>query len=349
MAKTDLMKKIMKCSDNPYIDTLMDTELLNREELVSTSIYGLNVALSGEVTGGFSSGVVTIAGKSKHFKTLFALMMAKAYLKKHEDAVLVFYDSEFGSPREYFFNTLGKDFSERVIHAPVLSVEDFRTQIMNHLEGLDRNDKVIFICDSIGNLASMKETDDSISGKQTVDMTRAKILKSTFRLVTPRLTLKDFTLININHTYETIEMFSKEVMGGGTGGIYASDTIFFIGKQQEKDGKNLLGYNFIINIEKSRYVKEKEKIGILVTYDTGINKYSGIFELATEFEIIGNPTKGYYTYPNTDDSKKVRRKEIENDPVTMQEIVDNPEFQRGIENKYKLKLEELEDEPEMVE
>lgn len=173
-----------------------------------------------------------------------------------------------------------------------------------------------------------------------VDIRRNDRKEDVYDIETPT---HDYILSNGIISHNTLEMFSKEVMGGGTGGIYASDTIFFIGKQQEKDGKELLGWNFIINIEKSRYVKEKEKLGVLVTYDAGINKFSGIFDLAVEFGIVGNPSKGYYSYPNTEDAKKVRRKDIEGDSAIMQEIVENSEFNQAVEDKYKLKMEDREE------
>lgn len=330
MAKSELMKRIMNNSDNPYINTLMDSELLSRENLIQTGIPALNIALSGDVDGGFGSGIITFAGKSKHFKTLFALECTKSYLQKNEDAVLIFFDSEFGSPREYFksFN----DAANRIIHIPVTTVEEFRTEIMKQLEGLTREYKVVMMLDSIGNLASMKEFDDAMSNKIVADMTRAKVIKSIFRLITARLKLKNITLFSVNHTYQTLEMFSKEVMGGGTGSVFASDTIIFMGKQQEKDGKELLGWNFILNIEKSRFVKEKEKIAVLVTYKKGIYRYSGMFDLAVEFGIITSPAKGWYVLNGV----KVRRKEVERNVEKMQAIIDDIVFKRMVSEKYKL-------------
>jgi hypothetical protein len=265
--------------------------------------------------------------------------MAKGYLRKYDDAILLFFDSEFGAPKDYFYNVLNKEFAKRVIHSPVLTVEDLRNQMMLQLEGLDRDDHVIFIVDSIGGLASIKETNDSLEGNDTVDMTRAKAMKSLFRLITPRLTLKNFTMINIGHTYQTLEKFSTEVLSGGTGAVLAADTIFFIGKQQEKDNlKKFVGWNFIINIEKSRYVIEKSKLSVVVTYKNGINPYSGMFDLAVELGIVLNPTKGYYQYPNGD-SNKTRRSEIESNKDTMKEIVNNPTFQKLIKEKFMLNYE----------
>lgn len=327
---SDLMKKIKKNSTNDMIEDLIKTELLNDKEVITTDIPGLNVALSGATDGGFTAGVTTIAGKSKSFKTLFALEMAKGFLRIHEDAVLVFFDSEFGSPMSYF-ESFGEA-KERILHVPVTTVEELRTEMMNQIDGLTREEKVIFIVDSIGNLASIKETDDALAGKMTVDMTRAKMVKSLFRLITPRLVMKNIPLITINHTYQTLEMFSKEVMSGGTGNVYAADTILFIGKQQEKEGKEIIGWNFILNVEKSRYVREKSKIPVLVTYDGGIYKYSGIFDLAVDMGMILSPSKGWYEI----NGEKKRRKDIESDVELMESILNDDTFKEMIELHFKL-------------
>lgn len=333
MAKSALMKKILKDSENPYINTLEESDFLNRDDPIVTDIPAMNLILSGKLDGGFDSGIVSIAGKSKHFKTFFALQMAKAFFAKHPDSELIFFDSEYGSPIKYFKLGLEEYYDpDRIAHVPVMTVEDLRTQMLNMLESSDKKDKLIFIVDSIGNLASIKETEDTLDGKTTVDMTRAKALKSMFRLITPRLTMKDIPLITINHTYQTLEMFSKEVQGGGTGNIYASDTILFVGKQQEKEGKDLIGYNFILKSEKSRYVREQMKIPITVTYAGGIYKYSGIFDLALGLDFITSPSKGWYEYKG----KKIRRKEIESSDEIMEEIVNDEKFKQLIESEYML-------------
>ena len=333
----DLLKQLLSADKDQYTDTLMNSVLLDKNDLTSTDIPALNIALQGDVLGGYDSGVIQIAGKSKHFKTLFALYMASAFMHKHEDAIMVFFDSEFGSPRTYF-HMFSEHAKQRIIHKPVLTIEDLKTKISNLMKDVTRDQKVIFVLDSLGNLASEKETQDAMDGKSTVDMTRAKAAKSLFRIATPQLKMKDIPFFVINHTYQTLEMFSKEVTSGGTGAIYNSDTIFMIGKQQEKEGKDLLGWNFIININKSRFVKEGQKIGILVTYDGGISKYSGIWDLAVEFGIIDSPSKGYYTYGKAEEGEelpKQRRKAMETDEL-MQTIVDNEQFQQLVQHKFLL-------------
>jgi hypothetical protein len=112
-----LLEKLKKSSRTTGADVLSDSKLFSEKELTATPVPMVNVALSGSIDGGLASGLTVLAGPSKHFKTSFALLMASAYLKKHKDAVLLFYDSEFGSPQSYF-EAFDVDTS-RVLHTPV--------------------------------------------------------------------------------------------------------------------------------------------------------------------------------------------------------------------------------------
>ena len=127
---------------------------------------------------------------------------------------------------------------------------------MNQLQNVERGDNVMFIVDSTSNLPSIKETEDSIEGKNVADFSKAKVLKSIFRLITPILSVKDIPFVAVSHTYDTMEIYSKQVLSGGKGQMYASDWCILLGRQQEKEGTEITGYNFIMNIEKSRMVKE---------------------------------------------------------------------------------------------
>ena len=80
-----------------------------------------------------------------------------------------------------------------------------------------------------------------------------------------------------------------------TGSYYSADNIFILGRQQEKDGTELSGYNFIINVEKSRYVREKSKIPITVSFESGIQKYSGLLDVALEGNFVQKPSNGWYS------------------------------------------------------
>ena len=273
-----IMDKLKKNSKIKETAILSESKLFNNKDMITTDVPMINVALSGDVDGGLTSGMTVLAGPSKHFKTSFALLMAGAYLKKYPEAVMLFYDSEFGSPQAYF-ETFGIDTS-RVLHTPIVDVEHLKFDLVSQLENLTRGDKVIIVIDSIGNLASKKELEDTLNEKSVADMSRANALKGLFRMTTPYLTMKDVPLLAINHTYKEIGLFPKDVVGGGTGIYYSADNIWIIGRRQNKKGTEVVGYDFIINVDKSRFVKEKSKIPISVSWDGGIEAYSGLLEVA---------------------------------------------------------------------
>jgi RecA/RadA recombinase len=276
------------------------------------------------------------AGPSKHFKTAFSLLMAKAYLEKYSDAALLFYDSEFGTPQSYF-DSFGID-STRVVHTPITDIEQLKFDIMKQLSEINRGDRVIIIVDSIGNLASKKEVEDALEGKSAADMSRAKQIKSLFRMVTPHLTIKDIPMVVVNHTYKTLEIYSKDVVGGGTGSYYSADNIYIIGRQQEKEGTEVVGYNFIINVEKSRHVREKSKIPVTVKHDGGISPWSGLLDMAVESGHVIKPSNGWYSRVDGDgvvEDKKWRAKETDTKDFWMP-VIQNKGFQEWIKNTYQV-------------
>jgi len=286
------MDKLKKNSKLSHTEVLSESKFFTEKDMVTTDVPMLNVALSGSVEGGLAPGLTVLAGPSKHFKTSFALMIASAYLKKYSEAVMLFYDSEFGSPQSYF-----KQFdidTSRVLHTPITNVEELKFDMIGQLEALDRKDKVIVVIDSVGNLASKKEMEDAINEKSVADMSRAKALKGLFRMTTPYLAMKDIPLLAVNHTYQEIGLFPKAVVSGGTGIYYSADNIWIIGRQQDKKGTEIKGYHFIINVEKSRFVKEKSKIPISVTWEGGVSKFSGLLDVALAGGHVTKPSNGWY-------------------------------------------------------
>ena len=289
-----IMNKLKKNSKIQNTEVLSESKFFTEKDMVPTDVPMINVALSGSVDGGLTPGLTVLAGPSKHFKTSFALLMAASYMRKYEDAVMLFYDSEFGSPQAYFqqFNID----TSRVLHTPIQNVEELKFDLVSQLEELERGDHVIVVIDSIGNLASKKELEDALNEKSVADMSRAKALKGLFRMTTPYLTMKDIPLLAINHTYKEIGLFPKDIVSGGTGIYYSADNIWIIGRQQEKKGTEIIGYNFVINVEKSRYVKEKSKIPISVSWEGGVQEYSGLLDVALAGGYCTKPAAGWYAH-----------------------------------------------------
>jgi hypothetical protein len=139
------MDKLKKNTKIKETSILAESKFFTEKDMVQTEVPMLNLALSGSLDGGLAPGLTVLAGPSKHFKTSFALIMASAYLKKYEDAVLLFYDSEFGSPQSYF-ETFDID-TNRVLHTPVTNVEELKFDMISQLEQLNRGDKVCIVID----------------------------------------------------------------------------------------------------------------------------------------------------------------------------------------------------------
>lgn len=339
---SDLKQRLLKASVNKMVAPLTKSKLFNEKDQIKTRVPILNLALSGRFDGGLTSGLTVLAGPSKHFKSNMSLVMVSAYMKKYEDAICLFYDSEFGTTPDYL-RSMGVD-PERVVHTPIQNIEQLKFDMINQLEAVERNDKVIIFIDSIGNTASKKETEDALNEKAVADMSRAKQIKSLFRMITPYLTMKDIPCVAVNHTYETQEMFSKTVMSGGTGIMYSADTVFIIGRRQVKEGTEVTGWEFVLNVEKSRYVKEKSKLPVTVTYDGGINMYSGLLDLGLELGYIVKPKNGWYqpAYLDeetgeliVDESKSWRAKDTES-LVFWKPLFAHEPFKTAVTERFKL-------------
>ena len=142
---SSIMDRLKKNSKLKFTDTLSDSKFFNEKDMVTSPVPMVNVALSGRLDGGLTPGLTVLAGPSKHFKSSFALMMASAYMKAKPNAIMLFYDSEFGSPQSYF-QQFDIDTS-RVLHTPITNVEELKFDIISQLEELHREDDVIVVID----------------------------------------------------------------------------------------------------------------------------------------------------------------------------------------------------------
>ena len=223
--------------------------------------------------------------------------------------------------------------------------------MIRQLEELERNDDVIVVIDSIGNLASKKELEDTFNEKSVADMSRAKSLKGLFRMTTPYLKMKNIPLLAVNHTYKEIGLFPKDVVGGGTGIYYSADNIWIIGRRQQKTGTEVTGYEFVINIEKSRYVKEKSKIPISVSWEGGIEEFSGLLDVALAGGYVVKPSNGWYQVVNKESGEMIGSKLREKDTLTSEfwnPIFADTDFKEFVKSQYSIGLQSKVDMEEIV-
>lgn len=332
-----LADRLLKSSSNKHTSILTKSRYFNEDLGIPTNVHTLNISLSGTLKGGLLPGLGVIAGPSKHFKSNLSLELVRTYMEKHKDAICLFYDSEFGTKKGYFEKS-GVDES-RVIHIPITDIEMLKFDIMKKLEEIAEEDKVIIFVDSVGNLASKKEVDDALDEKSVADMTRAKQLKSLFRMVTPHLHLKFIPMVAIAHTYQTLELHSKSIISGGTGIQYSADWALIVGRRQNTEGtgkdKKILGYDFILNSDKSRFIKEKSALVYAATYEDGVDPYGGLLDIALVTGHVTKPKQGWYSRPSVEDDKNWRRKESSCSEF-WQPILDDPTFDEAIGDLYSL-------------
>ena len=315
---------------------LSKSKFFEAKDPIQTELPIVNIAFSGSLKGGLIPGLTVVAGQSKSFKTLLSLYCMKAYLDKYEEGVALLYDSEYGITPEYL-ESYNID-TDRVIHIPVEDVEQLKFDITKRLDEVDKGDRVFVMIDSVGNLASKKEVEDAKNEKAVADMSRAKALKSLFRIVTPKLTAKDIPCLAINHVYQEIGMFPKAIVSGGTGIMYSADNVWIIGRRQNKTGTEVTGYDFVIKVEKSRYAKENSKIPISVSWEGGVERWSGLLEVALADGYVEKPSNGGYKRAGTD--KKVRK------DVTLTEEFWSPifaetDFKDFLKKQYQIGLQSV--------
>ena len=314
---SDFLKDIIKETGNEYATLASEgVDAGDVSNFVDTGCYSLNALLSGSIYGGMPGNKITaIAGEAATGKTFFALGICKHFLESDKDAGVIYFESESAVSKN-MIEDRGID-SKRFVVVPVATVQEFRAQAIKvvdkYLEQPESARKpIMFVLDSLGMLSTTKEMEDTAAGKETRDMTRSQIVKSTFRVLTLKLGQAGVPMIMTNHTYDVIgSMFPQKEMGGGSGLKYAASNIVYLSKRKVKDGTEVVGNIIHCKNYKSRLTKENAIIDVLLTYTKGLDKYYGLLDIAVDEGIF----KKVSTRIETPDGKKVFGKTI----------IDNPE------------------------
>ena len=312
----DFLKEIIKETGNEYAS--LASEGITAGDVTSfidTGSYSFNALLSGSIYGGLPGNRITaIAGEAATGKTFFALGIIKHFLDKDKNSGVILFESENAVSKD-MIEARGVD-STRVVVVPVSTVQEFRSQVLKILDKYleqeeDKRQPLMFVLDSLGMLSTTKEMQDTAEGKETRDMTRAQIVKSTFRVLTLKLGQANIPLLMTNHTYDVIgSMFPQKEMGGGSGLKYAASTIIYLGKRKEKLGTEVIGNIIHCKIYKSRITKENAKVDVKLTYKHGLDKHYGLLELGEEAGIF----KKVSTRFEMPDGSKVFGKQINDNP-----------------------------------
>ena len=289
---SDFLKDIIKQTGNEYAGLASEGITGGDvDSFIDTGSYSFNALLSGSIHGGLPGNRITaIAGEAATGKTFFALGVVKSFLDNDKDAGVIYFESENAISKN-MIESRGVD-SKRLVVMPVSTVQEFRNQsikvIDKYLEQPEASRKpMLFVLDSLGMLSTTKEMEDTAAGKETRDMTRSQIVKSTFRVLTLKLGQANVPMIMTNHTYDVIgSMFPQKEMGGGSGLKYAASSIIYLGKRKDKDGTEVVGNIIHCKNYKSRITKENAQIDVRLSYKDGLDRHYGLLELAEEAGIF---------------------------------------------------------------
>ena len=333
---SDFLDDLINVSGNEYASKVSDGMLGKVNDYIDTGSYILNALLSGSIHRGLPSNKITaFAGESATGKTFFILGIVKQFLIDNPTGGVLYFESESALTPEMIEER--KIDSTRFIQLPVATIQDFAQQASRVVDKhIENSEAPLLLClDSLGMLSTAKEVEDITTGANKVDMTKARIVKGTFRVLTLKLAKAGIPLLVTNHTYKQVgTMFPQDVMGGGSGLQYAASSIVFLSRRKEKVGTDVIGNVIHCKNFKSRLAKENKKIDVLLTYDQGLNRHYGLLDLAEKYDIIKKVSTRY----ELPDGAKIFGKQIMEDPekyftddiMEKLEIAAQKEFQYGI-------------------
>lgn len=294
----DFLKEMINVSGNKYASKVEDgLDGADVSGYIDTGSYTFNALLSGSLYGGLPANKITcLAGESATGKTYFSIGIVDQFLKQNPSGVVLYFDTEQAVTTE-MFTERGVDAS-RVAVFPVETVEEFRHQcltIVDKVLATEESERkpMMIVLDSLGMLSTAKEMSDVAEGKNVRDMTRAQVIKGTFRVLTLKLGKAKIPMIMTNHTYDVVGAYvpTKE-LGGGSGLKYAASTIVTLSKKKDKQDDEVVGNIITCKLYKSRLTKENKIVQVQLNFDSGLNRYYGLVDLALDYGIFKkNSTK----------------------------------------------------------
>ena len=295
---------------NPFVDLIKETgneyagavddgiEAGDVTGYVGTGSYALNALFSGSIYGGLPHNKITaLAGEPATGKTFYTLNVVKQFLIDNPDGGVLYFESESALTKQMFVDR-GID-AKRVHMIPVTTIQEFRTQCIKVLDKYLQTPEaerppMLMALDSLGNLSTEKEVSDMSEGKDTRDMTRAQLIRGAFRVITLKLGRAKVALVVTNHTYDAVGAYiPTKKMSGGTGLEYAASTIVFLSKKKEKQNDEVVGNIVKCRLQKSRLTIADKVVETLLRYDSGVDKYYGLLDIAIKAGIFKKVSTRY--------------------------------------------------------
>lgn len=323
----NMLLKNVPASSSVAIDGTSSAEF---GRFIDTGSYTLNAALSGTLFGGMPDNKITVlAGESGTGKSFFILGILQSWMKQNPTGTVIYCDTESAITNN-MMTERGLDLT-RIVKMEPETIEQFRQSaaaILDNYEESKSKDPLIMVLDSLGNLSSLKEVTDIRDQKDSRDMTKAQLIRGTFRVLRLRLAKLAVPMIVANHTYAVVTAYvPTKAMSGGGGLVYVSDSIAMLTKSKDKDSeKNVIGSIVTIKMMKSRLSRENTETEVRISYSGGLDKYYGLLGMAVDAKLV-EATGSKFTFPG---QKPVFRSKIEAEP----EKFFTPEFLKQLDDAY---------------
>jgi len=298
---------------NPFGGEIATSEFSKITEWIDTGNYHLNAVFSGDLFGGIPNNrTICLAGESGTGKTFLMLNMVRELQKK--GYYIIYYDTEGAVDVDNIKNFQVDP--NRFDHQPLSDLAKFRTSITNMIKkmveakskGYDIT-KIAICLDSLGMLATTKEIEDAMSGSDKADMTRAKMVRSLFRIITSDLTGLGVPFLFTNHTYASTGMFPTINLSGGGGLVYSASVILALSKAQIKEDRIQTGIIVSVKTLKNRFGKPIP-IKFHIRWDKGMNRFIGMEEYIS-WDVCGIQKGNIITqndYDKLSDAAKINAK-----------------------------------------
>jgi RecA/RadA recombinase len=284
---------------------------------ISTGNYALNYLISGDFNKGVPLGKVTVfAGESGSGKSY--ICSGNIVKNAQEQGIyVVLIDSE-NALDESWLHALGVDTSDdKLLKMNMAMIDDVAKTISTFMKDyketpVAERPKVLFVIDSLGMLMSPTEVNQFDSGDLKGDMGRkAKALKALVTNCVNMFGSFNVGLVATNHTYASQDPYNPDPnVSGGQGFVFASSILVAMKKlklKEDEEGNktsDVLGIRAGCKVMKTRFAKPFEDVEVHIPYETGMNPYSGFFDL---IEKKGFVTREGNRYMYTDQNGEVHR------------------------------------------
>jgi len=277
---------------------------------IDTGSYALNKMISGRFDRGIPLSAVTVfAGEPGSGKSY--LVSGNIVLDALNQGINVLMIDTEDALKHRWMTSLGVDTDHPNLHKEVCNtinqvadcIQETTKPYIEAFKETPRHEqqKLLFVIDSL----SMLQTDSEVDQFESHDLKGDKGIKARAlkMLVTNCIRLfsgYEVGLVATNHTYKSQDMYNRDdVISGGTAFLYAPSIVVTMNKfklkgdTEGKKASEVVGIRSKIKCIKTRYSKPFEEVEVLIPYATGMDRYSGLFDMCEQKGVFAKDGNRY--------------------------------------------------------